>query len=1607
MGFMMRWFAQSIVFLSVMLVGQATAHPPTGTSGVATSTLSAADVLAEIKTLPVLSQLASSVTAAPDGTFYTLSVPGVSGVSLTAFKGSANWHAGAGFTTPSLVELSPEIRAQLGTINVNSVAVIVSKGADTVAAASIPPSVASLVTPFTGGGDLALNAGVNVFAVVTPSDDGLVGVLKNGLGLGSGSIKISGSLGAELLYQALAKANVPFASGEPGPTEMHLKLELPRLTPAPFNAINNKAAMHVELDQATVNIDRVAGTLSFGGALAGHVWILNSQIDIPALTLTITRGVDTSTVEIAGAATGNLDPFGIGLPLSSVGLRGTFTTTKTGTTPTATAKAASLAVTAQVNLKSGPVSGEFGLTVSQPATGATRLDEFFVSIPTGIKLTDLGSSFTGDALKDITITAPAVGFKLASREAYIAGGVDWPGRLSAKGVLYARKRTGSTGFALFAQTKNVDLARLVGLTLPVPLTFPDFTFVASTIPLTAVPLGDLPAAAQEIVDEFAASGKVTFKQGLSMLAAIDTSAAPFDSISARIGASGPLVIRGELALSPSPSFTLRVVMPTFTIPAPVGKVLTSATPSVFLALASGALSFGLEGDFGLNVGDGQNLTLRGKLYAALSTTGGALRASGSLVGMWANPFGLTGISVGNVTVGLGITTEGAIDGSLGGTTTIDGKSFTAAGIFSVLLSSGIPTVKGVAIQLKADEIGPLTPLQIGQTFVKASANVLKNAKLDLDATKLDALTKMDVVTSVKNALPLSDVKLTGVELFVCTPGMTNPDFPQFEICGAGFGLKAKGTLRYADTELGSFDGKLTAADGFSIKASTGKNLALGPTVNGSRLLTINNATLDMGAGIPLIHSTSTPYFKLNGSVTTLSTTATVKVDVSLSGLDTELKIKLGTYDDAFLIGFKSTGSVMDPTNLDFRITIKADLAKLRTALASGVKNLLDNGPGKALRDQVAVAQRAVADKQAALASAISQAQADQASAKSAITRAEEELAAFRTRLSTLDSDIARAKSNWQAAANRWDVVKMVEYSAIISGLELGRPTLVGLVQGAEATLVAAKEGATWFPISMYPGVIAATSDLNTAKINLGLVELSVSGLDTVGQAVTAIQNGLTGDISIETIELIDASLKQALLGNPQTLRVTLKFKGKTIPLEQSIYLKLPGNITLTDLFNKLFNATGGQPDQATIDAKMAALDLGFGEVVFYKDLARNGTASWIAGKKIGSPGWNELGFVVGGSSDGKVWGTFPGTKDVVTLTDTKRDGTPGWVGPKKLAALETFINNFGDPRFMFGNSGGMYLIDRDGKLNYLHSGTWTTWPIVRIDADLDGPGVNGKGTHTQFFGGWDYIIYGIKWNGELWCYNTKGPVWYAEDGDTAYGTTVKSGRIGTGWNQFTQVFGGQDGVIYGINAAGQLKFYKHTGQRDCSATWTSTNNGAVIGWSGWQKFRQVIGGADGIMYAIPRRVVPLTPGAQVALWSQSYDRFLRVKDDTSVDASAPAHFGGTLPVGWTWERFKVVDGGNGTIALWNPHHKRFLRMNDRGDMDTTTTSDGSLPAGWSWERFRVVDLGAGRVSLWSDVHQKFVKVIDGDALGGAATPTGLSNMVNGAKPEVFIVSPTQ
>jgi len=119
----------------------------------------------------------------------------------------------------------------------------------------------------------------------------------------------------------------------------------------------------------------------------------------------------------------------------------------------------------------------------------------------------------------------------------------------------------------------------------------------------------------------------------------------------------------------------------------------------------------------------------------------------------------------------------------------------------------------------------------------------------------------------------------------------------------------------------------------------------------------------------------------------------------------------------------------------------------------------------------------------------------------------------------------------------------------------------------------------------------------------------------------------------------------------------------------------------------------------------------------------------------------------------------------------------------------------------------------------------------------------------------------------------------------------------------------------------------------------------------------------------------------VGLHSPFHNRLAQMHSDGTVRATRPVN-AQDLPLNshWHWERFYMVPVQNylqpGTmVGLWNPTARRFLQM-DSGRVETT----GQLNADFledrhAWERFRVVDAGNGMVALHNYDWNRYVRMI--------------------------------
>src|SRR6266498_938482 len=99
-------------------------------------------------------------------------------------------------------------------------------------------------------------------------------------------------------------------------------------------------------------------------------------------------------------------------------------------------------------------------------------------------------------------------------------------------------------------------------------------------------------------------------------------------------------------------------------------------------------------------------------------------------------------------------------------------------------------------------------------------------------------------------------------------------------------------------------------------------------------------------------------------------------------------------------------------------------------------------------------------------------------------------------------------------------------------------------------------------------------------------------------------------------------------------------------------------------------------------------------------------------------------------------------------------------------------------------------------------------------------------------------------------------LWYeyqCPDQANTQGWAASSGTpIGkNGWDAFIQVIGGENGVMYAVTQNGSIQWYKYTslGQPNVAA-WAYGSGTGIRNGSGTTKYKQAFGGENGVLYAL-------------------------------------------------------------------------------------------------------------------------------------------------------------
>ncbi|MGC7093976.1 N,N-dimethylformamidase beta subunit family domain-containing protein [Amycolatopsis lurida] len=189
----------------------------------------------------------------------------------------------------------------------------------------------------------------------------------------------------------------------------------------------------------------------------------------------------------------------------------------------------------------------------------------------------------------------------------------------------------------------------------------------------------------------------------------------------------------------------------------------------------------------------------------------------------------------------------------------------------------------------------------------------------------------------------------------------------------------------------------------------------------------------------------------------------------------------------------------------------------------------------------------------------------------------------------------------------------------------------------------------------------------------------------------------------------------------------------------------------------------------------------------------------------------------------------------------------------------------------------------------------------------DGP-VIGEGFHRfpRVFGGWDGVLYGVDDDGALWWYR-----YLAGDGSAGSQAWARGGNgaiIGSGWKPFVRLFADPRGVIFGVRQGGDLFWWRYLAGNGDPGPWAGGGNGIAIN-AGWSEVtnRIVFSGGSGVLYLVALDPAA-TPGPDSTLM------WYRITNSESIDRDGRAHFAngdnGGIPVGngFTVERSAALQG---------------------------------------------------------------------------------------------------
>ncbi len=222
--------------------------------------------------------------------------------------------------------------------------------------------------------------------------------------------------------------------------------------------------------------------------------------------------------------------------------------------------------------------------------------------------------------------------------------------------------------------------------------------------------------------------------------------------------------------------------------------------------------------------------------------------------------------------------------------------------------------------------------------------------------------------------------------------------------------------------------------------------------------------------------------------------------------------------------------------------------------------------------------------------------------------------------------------------------------------------------------------------------------------------------------------------------------------------------------------------------------------------------------------------------------------------------------------------------------------------------------------------------------DVFPAGYGATGSSTYGFS-----LFGLTGDGTL--------KWYRHDG-FANGTAKWAApvNVGTGWNSFKKVFAGGDGVMYAIEPGGNLRWYRYQDVLNAKQPlrWT----GPLTVASGWGNVIDAFSGGNGVIYTVK-------PDGSLVWWRHvSYQNGIDSPRPAAPGATALGRTGarweGGKVVGSGWQNFrKIFSPGDGFIYAVNGAGELFWYYH-QGYKDGSPSWQGPVKISSDWSNKRVM-----------------------------------------------------